>query len=189
MHKLDETYPFQPLRFAVLAISDSRDLATDKSGATLQGMIEATGHKLADRTIVNDDLPAVSVADVAIDESAGTAIFTVTMSEAHLESVHVDFATADGTALAGSDYASTAGTLTFAAGETTKTGPTARGHLETGHARSYRLAGEQASRLHDGHTLDGTSTPLTEQAKLAGPQVSQWQLPHPVAAVRQRRGT
>jgi len=59
MHKLDETYPFQPLRFAVLAVSDSRDLATDESGATLQRVIEDAGHKLADRAIVSDDLTTI----------------------------------------------------------------------------------------------------------------------------------
>ena len=33
----------------------------------------------------------------------------------------VDYATADGTAIAGQDYTSTSGTLTFSAGETSKT--------------------------------------------------------------------
>ena len=47
--------PFVPVRFAVLTVSDSRSLAEDKSGATLQARIEAAGHVLADRTIVGDD--------------------------------------------------------------------------------------------------------------------------------------
>jgi len=62
MHNLDETYPFKPLRFAVLAVSDSRDLATDKSGATLQRMIEDAGHRLAERAIVTDDLTTIRAA-------------------------------------------------------------------------------------------------------------------------------
>jgi len=59
MHRLDETYPFKPLRFAVLAVSDSRDLASDKSGATLQNLIEDAGHQLAKRAVVTDDLMAI----------------------------------------------------------------------------------------------------------------------------------
>lgn len=59
MHKLDETCPFKPLRFAVLTVSDSRDLASDKSGETLQSMIEDAGHTLVDRAIVADDLAAI----------------------------------------------------------------------------------------------------------------------------------
>jgi molybdenum cofactor biosynthesis protein B len=47
--------PFVPVRFAVLAVSDTRTLADDKSGATLAERIEAAGHVLADRAIVPDD--------------------------------------------------------------------------------------------------------------------------------------
>ena len=47
--------PFVPVRFAVLAVSDTRTLADDKSGATLTERIEAAGHVLADRAIVPDD--------------------------------------------------------------------------------------------------------------------------------------
>ena len=65
-----------------------------------------------------------SIADVTVDESAGEATFTVTLSTAPGagESVSVDYATADGTAIAGSDYtAITATTLTFGEGVTTQT--------------------------------------------------------------------
>ena len=33
--RIDETIPFQPLRIAVLTASDSRNLATDRSGDVL----------------------------------------------------------------------------------------------------------------------------------------------------------
>lgn len=51
--------PFVPVRFAVLAVSDTRDLAEDRSGALLAERIETAGHKLAARAIVKDDVRAV----------------------------------------------------------------------------------------------------------------------------------
>jgi len=63
------------------------------------------------------------VADVTIDESAGVAEFVVGVSPAPAagESLAVSFQTADGTALAGTDYAATSGALTFTEGQTVQT--------------------------------------------------------------------
>ena len=47
--------------------------------------------------------------------------FRVTLSNASSENVTVNFATADGTASAGSDYTARIGTLTFTPGTTTQT--------------------------------------------------------------------
>ena len=47
--------------------------------------------------------------------------FTVTLSAADTHPVVVDYTTANGTAIAGSDYVATSGTLTFNPGETSKT--------------------------------------------------------------------
>ena len=58
---------------------------------------------------------SLSVADVAAAEG-GTASFAVTLDRGALRTVTVDYATADGTAVAGSDYTAAAGTLTFAPG-------------------------------------------------------------------------
>lgn len=49
------------------------------------------------------------------------ASFTVTLSAASSQTVSVQYATVNGTALAGSDYQTATGTLTFAPGETQKT--------------------------------------------------------------------
>ncbi len=71
-------------------------------------------------TILDDD-PTLSIADAAIIEGdAGTAdvLFTVTLAAAVAEEVTVYFATEDGSAIAGTDYQETKGTLTFAPGET-----------------------------------------------------------------------
>ena len=73
MPGLDETKPFVPLKFAVLTVSDTRELADDKSGATLVERIRSAGHTLAERGIVRDDTQAIReqvqrwIADPAID--------------------------------------------------------------------------------------------------------------------------
>ncbi|MGB5928962.1 MAG: Calx-beta domain-containing protein, partial [Cyclobacteriaceae bacterium] len=69
----------------------------------------------------NDAAPALSVNDVTAGEGDGTLTFTVSLSEASAQTVTVDYATADGSATAGSDYTATSGTLTFLSGETSKT--------------------------------------------------------------------
>ena len=43
---------FQPLRIAVLTVSDTRSLATDTSGQTLIEGLEAAGHQLHERALV-----------------------------------------------------------------------------------------------------------------------------------------
>ena len=65
---------------------------------------------------------ALSVADARVREASDATLdFAVTLSRASRAPVAVAYATADGSATAGSDYTATSGTLTFAAGETAKT--------------------------------------------------------------------
>ncbi len=69
-------------------------------------------------------IPSMSIANVSMAEgNAGTSVmaFTVTLSQAATTPVTVNYATSNGTALAGSDYVATSGTLTIAAGATTGT--------------------------------------------------------------------
>ena len=67
-------------------------------------------------------LPALSVADARAEEGTDETIdFAVTLDAASRGRVTVDYATSDGTAKAGADYAAKSGTLTFTAGETAKT--------------------------------------------------------------------
>jgi molybdenum cofactor biosynthesis protein B len=54
-----ENRPFIPIRIAVVTVSDTRTPETDKSGDTLAERIEASGHHLADRQIVKDDVRAI----------------------------------------------------------------------------------------------------------------------------------
>jgi molybdenum cofactor biosynthesis protein B len=56
MAGIDESRQFIPLRIAVLTVSDTRDIADDKSGSTLVERIEKAGHAVAARAIVKDDV-------------------------------------------------------------------------------------------------------------------------------------
>lgn len=61
--------------------------------------------------------PSVGVTTTALDVVEGSdALISVRLSTAPTSDVTVDFTTADGTAVAGTDYTATSGTLTFAAG-------------------------------------------------------------------------
>lgn len=72
-------------------------------------------------TILDDDLfiPSLTIGDVSVvegDSGTSNAVFTVSLSQAGSLDVTVDYATQDGTAIAGLDYQGTAGTLTIPAG-------------------------------------------------------------------------
>jgi molybdenum cofactor biosynthesis protein B len=59
MPGIDQTLTFHPLAIAVLTISDTRDMETDKSGALLAERLVAAGHTLAGRAIVTDSVSAI----------------------------------------------------------------------------------------------------------------------------------
>lgn len=85
--------------------------------------------------IVEDDAisatPRISVNDIVVDESAGTASVVVRLDTASTGTVSVDYATIDGSARSGSDYTAAQGSLTFAAGEVVKTVTIAIGDNDT----------------------------------------------------------
>jgi hypothetical protein len=60
-----------------------------------------------------------SAASYAVGEAAGNATITVTLSNPYSLTVELDYATTDGTALAGTDYLSTSGALKYSPGITT----------------------------------------------------------------------
>ena len=68
-----------------------------------------------------EDLPRLSIADAATVTEAGEAVFTVRLSDTSSETVTVRYATVDDTAVAGSDYTRTTGTLRFDPNERTDT--------------------------------------------------------------------
>lgn len=59
MPGIDETRPFLPLNIAVLTVSDTRQLADDRSGDTLVDRLGKAGHTLSDRAIVTDDVEEI----------------------------------------------------------------------------------------------------------------------------------
>ena len=75
-------------------------------------------------TINNDDSqPAISINDVSLTEGnsgTSTAAFTVSLSNASSQTITVNYATADGSATAGTDYVASSGTLTFTPGQLTQ---------------------------------------------------------------------
>ena len=52
---IDESREFIPVRIAVLTVSDTRELAEDRSGDVLVGRLTAAGHVLAARKIIRDE--------------------------------------------------------------------------------------------------------------------------------------
>ncbi|WP_448664829.1 molybdenum cofactor biosynthesis protein B [Sphingomonas sp. CJ20] len=56
---IDESIAFQPIRIAVLTVSDTRTLADDRSGDRLVQRLTDAGHELAERAIVRDDSDAI----------------------------------------------------------------------------------------------------------------------------------
>jgi Calx-beta domain/Low-density lipoprotein receptor repeat class B len=167
------------------------NLANATGSATI-----ADGQAVA--TIVNDDQPVIappsriSVGNVTMAEgNAGQSAFrfTVALDTPQSAPVTVEFATADGTASAPSDYAANTGTVTFAPGETAKTvtvqvnGDTRKEPDETFSVNLSNAAGNATladgnavgtiandDRRHGGHTFSlgkAQPDPTTGTARLA----------------------
>ncbi|MEQ9669692.1 glycoside hydrolase family 9 protein [Coleofasciculus sp. G2-EDA-02] len=116
--------------FTVPIIGDTLDEVNERFKVNLS---QATNATIADSqgvgTIVDNDdsapvLSQLSINDVSITEGdSGTqnATFTVKLSAASTQTVSVNYATANDTAIAGSDYTAKSGTLSFTPGQTSKT--------------------------------------------------------------------
>lgn len=59
MAGIDEKIPFAPLHVAVLTVSDTRNEATDKSGALLVEKLIGAGHVVCEKAIVRDEQAAI----------------------------------------------------------------------------------------------------------------------------------
>ena len=83
MPGIDPDRAFRPVGIALLTVSDTRDLATDTSGALLVERLERAGHILAARALCRDDADTIEahlrawVADPAIEvvlSTGGTGV-------------------------------------------------------------------------------------------------------------------
>jgi hypothetical protein len=77
-------------------------------------------------TITNDDLPSINLSPNGQTVVEGLTnpqnlSYTVSLSSSSTQTINVQYSTANGTALAGSDYTATTGTLTFNPGVTSQT--------------------------------------------------------------------
>ena len=112
----------------VVVIDDNMDEETETLTVTLSGAANAQlagggQTQTATGTIEDDDArPALSIDEGSATEAAGASMrFAVNLDPASGRTVTVEYATADGTAMDGSDYTRTSGTLTFLPGTTTAT--------------------------------------------------------------------
>ncbi len=80
---IDPSRTFLPVNIAVLTVSDTRDLSSDRSGETLQSRIEAAGHRCIAREILRDEADLIEaqlrawIADPLVDcviTTGGTGI-------------------------------------------------------------------------------------------------------------------
>jgi molybdenum cofactor biosynthesis protein B len=94
MPGIDESRSFLAVNIAVLTVSDSRDLESDRSGAALKERIEASGHRVAARAIVKDDAEVIKtlvakwIADPQIDVVIATGGTGVTGRDVTPEAFH-----------------------------------------------------------------------------------------------------
>jgi hypothetical protein len=114
--------------FADSGLTPSTEYQYRVSASNAGGQASAASAAVSEQTLgVTDPTPVTaSVVDAtAVNEpasgSTATVTFTVTLGAPSTEAVSLNYSTADGTALAGSDYTAATGVLTFAPGETSKT--------------------------------------------------------------------
>jgi Calx-beta domain len=111
-----------------VTIAISGDTAVEPNEIFFVNLSGASGATISDGqgvgTIVNDDLPALSINSIFLAEGNSgyvNAVFTVSLAQTSPLTVTVNYATASGTAKNGSDYLPQSGSLTFNPGETNKT--------------------------------------------------------------------
>jgi molybdopterin adenylyltransferase len=51
--------PFKPLGTVIVAVSDSRDLTSDRSGALLEDRLQQAGHLVVMRVVIPDEIPDI----------------------------------------------------------------------------------------------------------------------------------
>ena len=111
-------------------------------------------------TIIDNDAPSgtpvVSINDFVVDEAGKEAAFVITLDRPSTSAVTMNYATQNGTALAGADFVTKSGSLSFAPGETAKTVKvTLTNDAAFENAEAFNLA---LSAITNATTLDGVGT-------------------------------
>ncbi|WP_297325435.1 Calx-beta domain-containing protein [Nitrosomonas sp.] len=111
-------------------------------------------------TIIDNDAPSgtpvVSINDFVVDEASKEAAFVITLDRPSTSAVTMNYATQNGTAIAGADFVAKTGSLSFAPGETAKTVKvTVTNDAAFENAEAFNLA---LSALTNATTLDGVGT-------------------------------
>jgi molybdopterin adenylyltransferase len=75
---MPEPRPFISLPCAVVTVSDTRDLSTDRSGALVVELLEAAGHQVIHRHIIKDELAEIRelFEDLGVDPDVDVVIAT-----------------------------------------------------------------------------------------------------------------
>ncbi|MCB1582862.1 MAG: hypothetical protein KDI92_07345 [Xanthomonadales bacterium] len=97
-------------------VESNEDFSAILSGLNAAGRNVVIADNTAIGTILNDDSASVSINDVSVTEGdAGTTnlVFDVTLTGSTKSGFSVDYASVDGSAIAGTDYTTTSGTLNF----------------------------------------------------------------------------
>ena len=133
--------------------SGTRQVTVSGAASNAQGV---TGPADVVLSIADDDAPGLSIADASAEEGdvGDTPVtFAVVLAPVALSQVTVDWATADGTAVAGTDYAAASGRLTFGAGDSRRTVTvmvTGDGVDEPDRTFSVRLTNAAGAAVSDG---------------------------------------
>ncbi len=107
----------------------------------------------------------ISVGDARVKEGAGAALaFAVTLSRAATNALTVDYATSDGSARAGEDYTAASGTLSFQAGDSSKTIEVSV--LDDAHDEGEETLTLRLSNASGAVVTDGEATGTIENADL-----------------------
>ena len=158
-HDLREIH-IQPSGSGAVSITLPATTNCDAAGA----ICTSDGRPLSNSNSATVAGPAgVSVADARVEEGAGAVLaFAVTLSRAATSAFTVDYATSDGSARAGEDYTAASGTLSFQAGESSRTVEVAvldDAHDEGEETLTLRLSNASSGRLTDGEatgTIENT---------------------------------
>ncbi|MEB8330058.1 gliding motility-associated C-terminal domain-containing protein, partial [Flavobacteriaceae bacterium KMM 6897] len=93
-------------------VETSETFIVTLSNVNSSGIVNIT-NATGTASIVDNDSANITIGDIVVNENGGPAIFTVTLTGNAIGSFSVNYATANGTALAGQDYTATSGSLNF----------------------------------------------------------------------------